>query len=153
MTLSELQKLELLEMARAGVKPRVIAKELEVSVPTVYGLMRVHGVLATLAEERNAGVLEDYKDGMKVFDILKKYGIAQYTLYKILSDAEVPLRRDSSRPRKDEATIVELYKGKSTLTQIRKVTGRSVAYIYDVLDRHDVPRRSVSGEWTVVSEE
>ena len=41
---------------------------------------------------RMRGVPKDYKNGIKVQHILKKYGLKRSSLYKILDDKNIPLR-------------------------------------------------------------
>lgn len=153
MAITLLQEKELLEMAMAGVAPTDIANEVGVSIPTVYAVMRKHGILEQLKAKRDQKVIEAYQDGQRIVAITEAFQVSQFQLYRILERHGIKMRRGSPNTRRDdEDQICELYKGKTTLSQIRRITGRSIGYIYDVLDRNNIPRRAETDVWEAAEE-
>lgn len=151
-----LRQEELIEMAREGVDPEVIAEELGLSVPSVYRIMAEHNVVAEKRKELNKQIVELYQAGRHVNDICKELGCSVSKIYMTLHAQNIQLRRGrADTMRGDEETIIRMYVDEgATLTAIRRATGgRAISYIYDVLDRNNIPRRSKAGPWHVVQDE
>lgn len=150
--LSELLREELLEMARAGVQPSVIAEELQIAVSTVYKIMKQYDVITERKEARDNAIVSMYLDDASVFEIMNELDISSYTLYKVLQKEGVELRR-SQKTNEDYPAIIELYEAGVPVHDICRQANRSTTYIYKVLDECGVPRRQAGSHWEVVDRE
>jgi hypothetical protein len=143
--IQQLKTDELLTMVREGVPIAIAIQELQISAPEAYRILAQHDMLQKLRDERDQSLIKAYKAGTPVYTICGTHSISMFTLYRVLHKHEIPLRRsrdnEPANPNEEELLIVTLYQDNATLSSIRKRTKRSISYIYDVLDRNEIPRR------------
>lgn len=150
--LDELELEELIQMAKADVKPSIIADELDVHVSTVYRIIAQEGIRENKQDAEATEIIERYQSGERVQVLANTMGISTYKLYDVLHAHGIELRRQQTlEVDEDEADlIVQLYQEGRSLSTIRKETGRSTTFIYKTLDERGIPRRSKTGKWRVV---
>jgi transposase-like protein len=127
-----------------GVPVEAVAKELGVSEPTVYRWMREGGHSKQVRNLRDRKVIHDYEHSDKgVHAICGDHDISIATLYRILHDNNVELRKPT-RTEEDDDLVVELYKDGETVINIRRITERSFTTIYTILEERGVRLRNYS---------
>ncbi len=76
---------ELLEMHSAGMTPQQIVSELAISSPTVYMILREHGLLANrkrvLDDVDVDAMMVDYYLGLPLRSICRKYNVDNNSIY------------------------------------------------------------------------
>lgn len=134
---------EAIQAVIGGVNTEIIAQELGVSRSTIYLWLEEGDYLEQLKEIRNREVADAYRSDMPVADIFSDFEISQSTLYRILREEDVELRR-SLVDEDEEAIIVLLYTEGYPIQKIEDTTGRSTWSIYNILHKHNVRLRRYS---------
>jgi transposase-like protein len=144
--LTENKKQEMVRLYQEGMPIRHIAKELNVNASTVHRNLNKMGVKEVdvtkrkasahrLTEESKALIVEMYKRGDRVEDIMKTVGCSRPTVYIHVENAGLKGSRDFTEEQVNEA--IQLYiDGQLTMTQIVRETGMSKATIYRRLKKY-----------------
>jgi hypothetical protein len=161
-------KQEMLEMHRAGVAVREIAQEMGISEFYARSLLKQMGatmnrvashslVPTNISEDSALGIIEDYVNpNNPIYAILKKWSITHDTLYKILTEYEVPRRVPQMRAGTEAYTAraarleeaVKLYMDTKTLLPLWKIydeTGISNTEIIGEIRKRGLPTRTEQG--------
>lgn len=92
-------------------------------------------------KKKHERVVALYKEGTTIDQIMKDVGYkSTNTIYGILHDNDIPLRRDLATTQ-DVETAIKLYKQGTTIDQIHKLTGVSVTCLYKNLRRRGIKFR------------
>lgn len=144
---------EAVKMYEAGQSIKQIAEELSRAPSTIYAWLQDADVvlkkdrpnISTLLDEGLVNqVVQDYVRGVSVAKIIRVTSLSQNTIYKILDEKEVPLRRSEDfrkvvDKRLDQA--VQMYKDGSKLIKIEVETGVQSTQLYKELYKQGVPLR------------
>lgn len=133
------EKQEAAVMSESGISAAEIAKELGVSVATVYNWLESSDAVKQQRQERDSLLVAAYKEGWAIWKVCNTFNVSQGTLYNVLHKYDIQMRRGHDSGHDD--VIVSMYKDGETLCDIMHATGHSLGYIYKVLDRNKVPRR------------
>lgn len=127
-----------------GVPIPVMAKELGVTEATIYRWMKEGGHSKQIRDMRNREVIDDYvSSDLRIEEILDKHDIGNATLYKIIHDNNVPMRKPT-RDEDRDAKVIEMYKAGVTVAGIVKAMSMSYNTLYDILEDHDIRTRRYS---------
>jgi len=139
------KKSELITMFKEGMLIDDIATELEVSVATVRAAIKEAGLTKPKKEstgvEIQIGV--DYTGNLPVPTILQKFNLTYARLYTILSNQDIPLRKQLNvvgRKASLEAAI-EMYVEGIPLWQIKNETGIAQPTLHAELHTRQIPLR------------
>ncbi len=137
------------ELYLRGEPIDVIAREACINRATIYAILRRHGIEPSrkrrrsrrLTPEEEEKLVEEYKSGVPVQELLEKYGISTTKLYEILRRHGVDLRskrRSTTRRRLSHEELEEIRRlweqGKS-IYAIAKELNRPVSTVYAALKR------------------
>lgn len=130
-----------------GVPVNVVADELQVSESTIYRWMREggHSSQVKKMERRKITNLYIERPEMNVHDICDKFGISTATLYRMLHERNIPLRKPTRAKNPDmDDLVVDMYESGNTLLEIRQATGKGYGTIYEILEDRNVRLRLYS---------
>jgi len=136
---------EILLMNEAGLTPEAIADEMGLSPAAIRSIVKKSGLKT---QPRKAGysvqdVIRDYEEGKALQSISAEYGISISTIYQVLSENDVPIRKikfANTRQRQlDEA--VAMYEGGAKISVITAETGIHQPTLHTELSRRNVPLR------------
>ncbi len=103
------EEVEIIEEIQKGKKPATVALERDISVNTIYTLLRRSGVQMEMAEERKKSweyrldmAIDMYVKGAKIVDIYQVTAISQGTLY-------MELRKRGLKPDRHQEFDVDAY--------------------------------------------
>jgi len=85
-------------------------------------------------------IINDYKSGVAIHEIAKKYNIHPRCIYYYLNAYNIPMRRKRNTNNIDEV-VEKLYKEGVPVREIAKQLGVSLKKIYNILDRLEAMRR------------
>jgi len=145
MTDVEARNTEIINMHLAGLDPRAIAAEMDVSEGTVRKVIKESGVEAQARESGlpTVAITEKYTSDVQVSEILREFGITYTQLYRILAEENVPIRKvanaDARARQLDEA--VALYEQGVPIHQIVSDTGINQPTLHAELHKREVPLR------------
>lgn len=132
------------QMWEAGIRDiEEIALETAYSTTYVRQLLRGRGYdtsgATTRSPEEVGGIIADYEGGMKISKIIRKWNISNNSLYKLLEDNDIPIRKGKNKFL-DKA--VEMYVADATVREIFNETGVSPSVLYQALEERDIPMRN-----------
>lgn len=132
-------------MFQQGLLVPQIAEELEISEQTVRNTLKTAGIdtRRKKTHPKAEEICADYEKDVPVPDILRKYDITHTILYRVLADADIPLRKlvqaETRKVQLDRA--VELYVGGAPLWAIKQETGIAQPVLHEELHTRGVPLR------------
>lgn len=134
------------EMSAAGLSPDDIARELEVSVQSVYRYLKMMAIEKepkgwTEAVKHVGEICEDYKDGVSVAEIARRYETTQYCVRLILhTENEFANSSEARRLAREakEQLVVDAYNGGQRIVDISVQQGVGQGHIYTILARHGI---------------
>lgn len=127
-----------------GVPVDTMAAELDVGKATIYRWLREGGHSKQARRIRHQEIIDDYLDeSNQVHDILEKYGMSTQTLYSILHDRNIPLRRAGRNEDRDQLAV-DLYEAGVTMREIRAATGYANETLYDIYKERNIRLRRYS---------
>ncbi len=148
---------EMIDMHTAGQTPFAIAKEMEVSLSTVYRVLRAAelepnsapgtGKIHTLGPEDIEDIIERYHGDETVVSILADYGLHYNQFYEILRMVGLQPRRNVStnrQARRDQLDhAIELYRDTNmTIAEITLETGVHQPTLHVEIRKRNVPLRA-----------
>jgi len=128
----------------------MIAKEIGLSVQTVYRILRQEGVqplrgqtIAHLDNHRLGLLIERYVRGDPLEDIRREASVSLSTFYQLLDDAGVPRRHETYLAERKQAgeDALTMYKAGKRLWQIKQATGISSSTLSNAIMANNIPRR------------
>jgi len=136
-----------------GQSMAALAQKYKAAVPSVYELLKRHGI-----ETRNPNgairqqlfahadvIVKLYREGVSGWKIAEQFGVSFPTIYKLLRERGETIRHDDQDATKilleNEQRIIELYKSGKSTRQISQTIGVHYSPICNLLERNKVPRR------------
>lgn len=141
---------EIIALATAKISPYAISRELDMSVQTVYRILKEAGVKPltgrAISGLDNVGLgrlLERYLSGDPVEEIRREASVSLATFYQLLDDAGVPRRHEQYLAERKTALddAVTMYQQGKRLWQIHKATGVSSSTLTNELHARGLPTR------------
>lgn len=134
------------EMKAAGMTPDDIARELEVSVQSVYRYLKMMAVTRepkgwTEAVKHVGEICEDYNDGASVAEIARRYETTEYCVREILhAENEFVGSSEARRLAREakEQLVIDAYNAGQRIVDISAQQGVGQGHIYTILARHGI---------------
>ena len=137
------------ELYKQGAPIEEIAKRACITPPTVYTILRRHGIMPrrkrkrsrSLTPEEEERLVHEYEAGTPVHELLEKYGLSTSKFYEILRRHGVKLRlkrRPSTRRRLTEEELEEIrrmWERGMSIYAIAKALNRAVSTVYAALKK------------------
>jgi DNA-binding XRE family transcriptional regulator len=146
------QEVEICQRYEAGENVPTLAKTYNVPAPTLYELLKRRNIprrsSRSLSSEQEAEVCARYQAGERADVICEDFSIDKGTVWQILKRNGVPRTGKGAPPRKfsasQEADICRRYEAGENAYVLARDFGTNPTTVCQVLERHCVPRRSVS---------
>jgi DNA-binding XRE family transcriptional regulator/transposase len=146
------QEAEICQRYEAGENVPALAKTYDVPASTLYELLKRRNIPRrsnrSLSDEQEAEVCVRYQAGERADVICEDFSINKSTVRQILKRNGVPMTGKGGPPRKfsasQEAEMCRRYEAGENAYGLARDFGTNRTTVCQVLERHGVPRRSVS---------